>query len=109
MPELLFPGEKVLVIHDAARLDEAARLAFLGGHCHSLALALHERTGWPLIAIDHRSDGVCAHVAVQRPDGKVVDIAGAHTVEQINDSRIGGTIIREITASEIDELHKRDG
>jgi hypothetical protein len=109
MPELRIPGDKVLVLDDDARVDEAALLAFLGGHCHSLALAIHERTKWPLVAIDQRSDGVRAHVAVRRPDGKIVDIAGAHRPEDIENARPGGMIIREVTASDLDELHDRHG
>jgi hypothetical protein len=107
MPELRFPGDKVLVLADDPRLDEAALLAFLGGHCHSLALALHQETDWPLVAIDRRADGVCVHVAVQRDDGRIIDIAGAHTLEHINDAVGGGAVIRQVTAIDLDELHHK--
>jgi hypothetical protein len=109
VPELRIPGDRALILDDEAHCDEAALLAFLGGHCHSLALALHERTGWPLVAVDQRSDGVCVHVAVRRPDGTIVDIAGAHTPDAIDKSRAGGTIIREVTASDLDDLAQRHG
>ena len=38
-------------------LDVAARRAFVFGHCAELALALHERTGWPLRVVIEGSVG----------------------------------------------------
>jgi hypothetical protein len=80
-------------------VDDAAHDAFRTGQCHALALALHERTGWPLVVIgpkeccydedcmDEETDstGACGcqvtHIAVQRPDGQVVDIDGTVPVD----------------------------
>lgn len=109
MPELLLPGDKALVLDDEPRLDEAALLAFLGGHCHSLAMALHEQTGWQLVAIDDARDGTCVHIAVRRPDGKIVDLAGAHTVAEIAEARAGGAVFREVTNAELADLHASHG
>lgn len=75
-------------------IDEAAVTAFRNGQCHALALAPHERTGWPIVASGpseccydedcpdtNDSAGVCdcqvQHLAVERPDGYLVDIEGA--------------------------------
>jgi hypothetical protein len=72
-------------------LDDAARFAFAHGQCHALARAVTDATGWPLAALIDDAcycetcamfDGVCAHrvahlIAVH-PDGRHVDIAGAH-------------------------------
>lgn len=72
-------------------VDTDAVTAYTNGQCHALALALAERTGWPLVAIGHPepchmddcpvgADGMCdcqiEHVAVQRPDGSILDIEG---------------------------------
>ncbi|HEY5990612.1 MAG TPA: hypothetical protein VIV12_30100 [Streptosporangiaceae bacterium] len=72
------------------RLDVNARTAFTEGHCHSLALALHEKTGWPLIGgvdrgPEYGSGRVPDHVVVQVPDGRLLDITGLHTVEDFEE------------------------
>lgn len=73
--------------------DEDAIRAFKSGQCHAIALALHERTGWPIVSVgdesccydedcpdDDDSNGVCScqiqHLAVRRPDRYLVDIEG---------------------------------
>ena len=56
-----------------------------------MALALHDYTGWPIIGAGAWDDdaifadgfiviGVGAHYGVQAPDGRVVDIEGAHEI-----------------------------
>jgi hypothetical protein len=56
------------------------------GHCHELALAIHEATGLPLVAIEepigHRLWRV-AHVAVQVPDGKLLDVCGIRSLDEL--------------------------
>lgn len=108
MIELHIPGEKVLVLREEGKLDPAALLAFLGGHCHSLALALHERTGWPLVAFDN-GRGECVHVCVQRPDGQIVDITGAHSPEEMTAAVSGGGTIRPVTERELAHLSDAQG
>lgn len=77
-------------------LDGAARHAFTMGACAALALALHKRTGWPLVAItDHHNAsrpeggglpqagwGSSLHYGVLHPSGKFVDVDGAQDVEE---------------------------
>lgn len=74
-------------------LDANARIAFSRGWCHVFALALHKETGWPLyiglagqpgpgFKWENAEDGFIAHhfdhMACQAPDGRYVDILGAH-------------------------------
>lgn len=97
--------------------DDNSSYVFKAGQCHALALALNERTGWPIVSVgpsecvcdehDDDSAGVCAcqvsHLAVRSPDGDLVDIDGpvpeedflqAHdpdndSVRQLADDRLG--------------------
>jgi hypothetical protein len=72
-------------------LDEYARRVFKYGACGALAIAMHDATGWPIVAItdahnvyDGRAGGGSAlHWAVRRPDGKLIDIDGAHEAEAL--------------------------
>lgn len=73
-------------------IDDSSRKAFTNGQCHALALAVHERTGWPLmiVALDYcvedwdscvwEIDGLCScqtyHVVVRDDAGRVWDING---------------------------------
>lgn len=88
------------------QLDPAALLVFLGGHCHSLAVAVHAHNGWPLVAVDRHRDGRRVHVAVRNPDGHVVDIAGRHTDAELQAAVDGGVAITEITTTDVDALHR---
>lgn len=63
-------------------LDQRAVLAFSQGQCHALALVLREESGWDLVAIEG-ADGTIQHVCVRRPDGKLVDVRGAHQPETL--------------------------
>jgi hypothetical protein len=61
-------------------VDGRAREAFTTGQCHALALALHQATGWDLLAagVAGRAECCPAHWAVRVPDGRVLDIEGVH-------------------------------
>lgn len=80
-PSRLTPGE----------LDAYAEDALLRGACMGLAIALHDRTGWPIMAVteaynvyDGRAGGgSAAHWMVRRPDGMLIDVLGAHTEEDV--------------------------
>lgn len=80
-PEKLTPGV----------IDGYAKSAFKYGACGALAIALHDATGWPIVAItDHHNvwdgkagGGSAMHWTVQRPDGKLIDIDGAHDPEDL--------------------------
>ncbi len=80
-PEKLTPGV----------LDGYALSAFKRGACGALAIALHDATGWPVVAItdshnvfDGRAGGGSAlHWTVRRPDGMLIDVDGAHAPEDL--------------------------
>lgn len=78
-------------------LDDAARRFFTSGQCHALALAISERTGWPIVGINWRAPGCdcnddfdldgtwCEcdseecfprHVVVRHPSGRLLDVRG---------------------------------
>ena len=103
---MLLPGERVVLLREGL-LDSAAQLAFLDGHCHSLALALATHTGWPLVAIANRA-GAVVHVAVGRPDGRIVDVTGAQLPARLADAAGGGTV-RALARCEAELLPRRHG
>lgn len=57
------------------------RYRFMNGECHLLALELHERTGWPLLAV--KTGEVVLHVAVHPPGhpNLMLDIKGLRPVK----------------------------
>jgi hypothetical protein len=67
-------------------IDGYAERAFKYGACGALAIALHDATGWPVVAItdshnveDGRAGGGSAlHWTVKHPSGKLLDIDGLH-------------------------------
>lgn len=73
-------------------LDGYALHAFKYGACGALAIAMHDATGWPIVAItDHHNvfedgtagGGSALHWTVLRPDGMLVDVDGAHTADAL--------------------------
>lgn len=105
-PDQLTPGE----------LDGYARRAFKYGACAALTLAIHDHTGWPLMAItdhhniygDEAGGGSALHYAVQRPDGMLVDIDGAHTVADLVDQYHGEADDGEARAGRTTEADVRE-
>jgi hypothetical protein len=83
-------------------LDQRAALAFTNGHCHSLALALRQEKGWPMIGL-YRPEGECLHILGRRDDGALVDIGGARMQEDILVSEPGGEF-REVDDDEVERL-----
>jgi len=61
------------------------------GQCHALTLALHRRTGWPILTLHDRDVqidtsyleefGSVLHSGVVHPDGNFIDIRGKHDAE----------------------------
>lgn len=94
----------------AGVIDDHARRAFSQGQCHAMAYALAEKTGWDIVAVvgptewstnhdiakhidpvTHRMSlsGLCdfaEHVLVRRGDGKLVDIRGLRTNDDVIDT-----------------------
>lgn len=66
-------------INDQGVIDEEAEKVFTRGQCHSLALALHRQTGWPIIGFIDRYDDpeIPGHCVVYCPQlDEYVDICG---------------------------------
>jgi hypothetical protein len=84
------PSDLLFVV-EPGQLDARAHLAFGGGQCHGLALALKRRFGWQLVAIDDAS-GKRIHVCVRRGDGILVDVTGAHVQEDFHAASPGCTL-----------------
>lgn len=72
-------------------LDMSARRVLTHGGCGALAIALHDLTGWPIIAItDHHNvndgmaeGGSALHWVVKHPRGLLLDIDGYHTAAEL--------------------------
>jgi hypothetical protein len=55
---------------------------YLYRDCALLALAVADRTGWPVVQIFERGDDgewIVRHALVQMPDGRLLDAAGPHS------------------------------
>jgi hypothetical protein len=57
---------------------EVVRREYVSGTCAAFAIALHDATGWPIVAIN---GGL--HVATRRPDGVLVDFVGACGFDEV--------------------------
>lgn len=74
-------------------IPERAYHEFKHGACMSLAIAIHDATGWPIYAVtdahnvyDGRAGGGSAmHWVVAHPSGKFLDIEGLHTKDELED------------------------
>lgn len=72
-------------------VDAYARRAFKYGACAALAIALHDRTGWPIMAVtdahniygDEAGGGSALHWAVQHPCGDLLDVDGLHAADEL--------------------------
>lgn len=73
-------------------LDGYALRAFKYGACGAMVIALHDATGWPVVAITDSHNvfedgmaggGSALHWTVRRPDGMLIDVDGAHTPERL--------------------------
>ncbi|MGR5367121.1 hypothetical protein [Photobacterium damselae] len=59
-----------------AHLDDHARTEFVCGGCYSLALVLHQITGYPIYAEIDGDEFI--HCWIKNPDGNAIDINGIH-------------------------------
>lgn len=87
--ELHFPNKPTnnrgltRVVLRPGHVDADTREFFTAGCCHMLAGALHELTGWPLIALHREHDDHWLHVGVETPDGRFLDINGPRPVAEM--------------------------
>lgn len=70
-----FGGTQSVELPDDGRITPEVEHVFSNGQCHALALAIHEATGWQMVALDFWQD-IPNHVLVRMPDGRLLDIAG---------------------------------
>lgn len=61
-------------------LDSDAELVFTRGHCHSMAGAIHELTGWSQWVVYCSGD---VHVMVETIDDLWLDAHGTHTTQKL--------------------------
>lgn len=61
-------------------LNPALEERFTEGECDLLSDALHELTGWPVVAVGDGDGGVVGwvHAGVRMPSGDILDARGAH-------------------------------
>lgn len=64
----------------ASVLSLALEERFTEGECDLLSDALHELTGWPVVAVGDGDGGVVGwvHAGVRMPSGDILDARGAH-------------------------------
>jgi hypothetical protein len=103
---LIGPSDTVYTVSPGV-LDSRALLAFTQGQCHGLALALAEKTGWPLVKIES-AERTCLHVCVERPDGALIDVTGAHTAGELQQAA-PGTTLRPTDADQVECLTQEEG
>lgn len=63
-------------------IDGQAHDWYRHGNCALLAITLHDLTGWPLLLLDADPQG-WVHAAVRAPDGRLLDIGGPDTAEDL--------------------------
>lgn len=74
-------------------IDGAAEYVFTTGGCGAIAIALHDATGWPIVAItDHHNvhagragGGSAMHWTVRHPSGMLLDVDGLHDASDLVD------------------------
>jgi hypothetical protein len=75
-------------------IDGSALYVFKHGGCDALAIALHDATNWPIVAITDANNvfadgtaggGSAMHWNVRHPSGKLLDIDGLHDVGELVD------------------------
>lgn len=73
------------VIHDGERFTANFRwLRWMNGDCHLFAQALHQLTGWDMVAVVHELDpDHWTHILVVTPDGTLLDVLGEHDIDQV--------------------------
>ncbi len=70
---------KKIKIHKNGTINSNAIQAYKNGNCHSLAVALHKITGWPIYGFVDQKNSITdpGHVVVRNPkNGGYLDIQG---------------------------------
>jgi hypothetical protein len=79
------------------------RRRYLRGHCHSLALALAQLSGWSVVIHSGISGNLSslAHCLVKTPQGLYLDIAGLRTARQVKDQAWWFGDLHEVAAADL--------
>lgn len=76
----LFGEAHNVEINDQGFIDDQVVDVFENGHCHSLALAINQLTGWPMFGLvapaAHNKPESPGHVVVKTNKGAYLDISG---------------------------------
>ncbi|HEX8102138.1 MAG TPA: hypothetical protein VF533_05980 [Solirubrobacteraceae bacterium] len=73
-------GRRYLV--EAGVLDDRAQLAFRMGHCHSMALAIHQATGGELLGLAHHQTPY-DHILVAGEGDRLIDVGGTRSTDEV--------------------------
>lgn len=60
-------------------ITSLARFVFSRSHCHSLAVAIHGETSWPLMAIGKNIKNEPLHIVVKTPSDNLLDVFGLYS------------------------------
>jgi hypothetical protein len=88
---------------------------YMNGHCFRLALALHEKTGWPIVGVRaygaaDSSFSLIDHAGVKMPDGRYLDVRGPLDEMGFLDTMIGGRFeIEELSVGTTTDLQAHAG
>jgi hypothetical protein len=63
---------------DIATAEEIVRREYVSGTCAAYAVALHDKTGYPIVGMNGEM-----HVAVRAPDGDIIDYMGKNTLKAV--------------------------
>jgi hypothetical protein len=93
-------------IHKNGTINKNAVRAYKNGQCHSLALAIHFLTGWPIYGIADESNSPAdpGHVVVKNPkNGGFVDIEGYGALGRWR-KKWGPVTIHYLTTKQVETL-----
>ena len=102
-------GTRVPVeLNEDGVIDEDVIKTFVCGHCHSFALTLHKKTGWPIVGFiceetndTPNSPGHCAVYCPQLDD--YIDVSGPGAFERYRDDN-GDTEVKFFAVEEIPQF-----
>jgi len=83
-------------------ITDSDRSTFSRGDCYTLAYAIHQRYGLPIVRVgEQRSDGVWSHMLNQLPNGDYLDIDGVHSEGEVWERWVENEKLEEDAATPI--------
>lgn len=74
----LLDDEEYIDDLDEQTAREIVRREYVSGTCAAYAVALHDKTGYPIVCINGE-----LHVAVRAPDGDIIDFMGKNPLSKV--------------------------